>query len=118
MKKGYFDYETMGFGEVTHNEEELVDKICENMYNGCINDEKYIKRAEKFFKYTDKNNCKRVYNWILENWFYLKIESNYCLNIIFKQIQNSSENSMIKLSNLILLFLFIFIVYLFWHVLE
>lgn len=66
-EKGYFDYETMGFGEVTHNEEELVDKICENMYNGCINDEKYIKRVEKFFKYTDKNNCKRVYNWILEN---------------------------------------------------
>ena len=57
----------MGFGDITHNEEQLIDKIYEHINNNCVNDKKYIKRVEKFFKYTDKNNCKRVYNWILEN---------------------------------------------------
>lgn len=66
-EKGYFDYETMGFGVVTKNEDDLVEEICECIKNDCKNDEKYIKRVEKFFKFTDKNNCKRVYDWILDN---------------------------------------------------
>lgn len=66
-EKGYFDYETMGFGKVTHDEETLIDVICEYMDNDCKNDEIYIERVENFFKYTDKNNCKRVYDWILQN---------------------------------------------------
>ena len=27
-------------------------------------EEKYNNRVNNFFKYTDKNNCKRVYDWI------------------------------------------------------
>ena len=57
----------MGFGKVTHDEETLIDVICEYMDNDCKNDEIYIERVENFFKYTDKNNCKRVYDWILQN---------------------------------------------------
>ena len=30
-------------------------------------EEEYIDKVDKFFKYTDKNNCKRVYDWILKH---------------------------------------------------
>ena len=65
--KGYFDYETMGFGEIINNEDDLVNKIHQYLENNCQNDEKFIKRSDKFFKFHDKNNRKRVYNWILND---------------------------------------------------
>ena len=63
-EKGYFDYKTMGFGEVIENEIDLVNHIEKLLQNDCKNDEKYLERIENFFKYTDKNNCKRVHDWI------------------------------------------------------
>lgn len=63
--EGYFSYEDMGFGEVIDNEEDLVDKIIEYMDNDCAMEDKYKKRVDKFFKYTDQKNCKRVYDWLL-----------------------------------------------------
>ena len=30
----------------------------------CKMEEKFQKRVDDFFKYKDKNNCKRVYDWI------------------------------------------------------
>ena len=63
---GYFDYETMGFGEVIKSEENLVEKIKYYLENDCEMEETYRNRVEDFFKYTDKNNCRRVYEWILE----------------------------------------------------
>ena len=65
--EGYYDYETMGFGKVVDDEEELVDKIIEYMENDCRMEEEYVERVDSFFKYTDKNNCKRVYEWLLEH---------------------------------------------------
>ena len=65
--KGYFDWKTMGFGEVIEEEDILVDKIIEYIENDCIMEDKYKERVDKFFKYNDKNNCKRVYDWILEH---------------------------------------------------
>ena len=62
--KGYYDYQTMGFGQVIDNEDELVEKIIDYMENDCLMDEEYIKRVESFFKFHDKNNCKRVYEWL------------------------------------------------------
>ncbi len=63
-EEGYWDYETMGFGEVIFDEEKLVNKIIYYMENGCIMEEKYKNRVDKFFKYHDKNNCKRAYEWV------------------------------------------------------
>ena len=60
----YFDYETMGLGEVIKTEDELVDLIIEYIKNDCKIKDKYSKRIEEFFLYTDKNNCKRVYDEI------------------------------------------------------
>lgn len=65
--EGYFNYETMGFGDVIDNEEDLVDKIIEYMDNGCEMEDKYKLRVDKFFKYTDQKNCQRVYEWLYKN---------------------------------------------------
>lgn len=66
LEDSYFDYEDMGFGEVVRSEEELVDLIIEYIENNCKIKEKYSKRINEFFLYTDKNNCKRVYDKIKE----------------------------------------------------
>ncbi len=63
-QEGYFDYESMGFGEIIDNEESLVKTINTYMQNDCKMKNKYSDRVDSFFKYTDKNNSKRVYEWI------------------------------------------------------
>lgn len=65
-KKGYFDYERDGFGEVTYTLESTVDTIIEYMKSGCRLKEKYADRIRKFYAYHDKNNCERVYKKILQ----------------------------------------------------
>ena len=64
LKDSYFNYETMGFGEVVRSEDELVDLIVDYMDNDCEIKDEYSKRIDEFFLYTDKNNCKRVYDKI------------------------------------------------------
>ena len=66
-KKSYFNFETMGFGDIIHNEEDLIKKIQFYLENNCLMEDEYIRRVEKFFKFNDKNNCERVYNWIKKN---------------------------------------------------
>lgn len=65
-KKGYFNYETDGFGEVEYTTEALINCIIEYMKNGCQLKNKYRERIDHTFPYSDKNNCQRVYNEILE----------------------------------------------------
>ena len=65
--EGYFDYETMGFGEVIVSESKLFDKIKYYFLNDFQMEDVYLERVECFFKYTDRNNCKRVYEWIKNN---------------------------------------------------
>lgn len=55
------DYETMGFGPVCKTHESVVDEICAHMETECQLREEYAIRIEDFFAYTDRNNCKRVY---------------------------------------------------------
>lgn len=55
------------FGAIEKDEEELIDKTIEYIENDCKMEEEYIDKVDKFFKYTDKNNCKRVYDWILKH---------------------------------------------------
>ena len=66
LDNSYFDYETMGFGEVVKTEEDLINLIIKYLENNCQIKEKYLKRIDEFFLYTDKNNCKRVYEAIKE----------------------------------------------------
>lgn len=63
----YFDYETMAFGKVLETPEDVLNKLDEYLDNGCEMEEEYKKRVDDFFTYIDQNNCKRVYDWILEH---------------------------------------------------
>lgn len=69
----HFDPETAiatdeaDFGEIIKDEDVLVDKIISYLDNDCEMEDEYAEKVKKFFKYTDKNNCKRVYEWIYDN---------------------------------------------------
>ena len=65
FKEGYFKYKTMGFGEVIEKEDELIELIEYYLKNNCEMKDMYRKRVDTFYKYNDQNNCKRVYDAIL-----------------------------------------------------
>ena len=54
----------MGFGEVTQYEDELINILGEYLNNDCEMKNVYKKRVDNFYKFNDKNNCKRVYEAI------------------------------------------------------
>lgn len=62
--EGYFDYETMGFGDVIKNNRILLKKIKHYLENNCEMEMKYKLSVDKFFKYVDNNNSKRVYDYL------------------------------------------------------
>lgn len=64
VEDSFFDYETMGFGEICKREDELVNLIIEYMENDCKIKDIYRKRIDDFFIFKDKNNCKRVHEAI------------------------------------------------------
>lgn len=63
-KKGYFDYEEDGFGPVCYSFEETIDTIIDYIKIGCQMEDIYQQRVEEFFKWNDRNNCRRVYDII------------------------------------------------------
>lgn len=65
--KGYFDFDTMGFGDVVDSEEKLVNKLNYYFENDFRMEKEYLDRVDDFFIFTDKNNCKRVYEWIFND---------------------------------------------------
>ena len=64
--KGYFTYREDGFGPITRTVEETVDELIYYMKNDCQMKPEYIEKVDRFFAYTDRNNCKRVYEAICE----------------------------------------------------
>lgn len=54
----------MGFGEICKSEEDLIQLIVSYIENDCKIKDKYSKRISDVFAFTDKNNCKRVYEAI------------------------------------------------------
>lgn len=64
-ENGTFFYDTMGFGEICHTNDELIDVLCEYMKHDCIMPEKYQKRADDFFAFSDDQNCARIYPHLL-----------------------------------------------------
>lgn len=63
--RGYFDYEKMGFGPVYEKYDEFIDGLIKIIKNNGKIEPEYKERIEKFFKYTDTNNCERVYEEII-----------------------------------------------------
>lgn len=66
FEETFFDYETMGFGEVISDIDDLVDKVDEYLLSNCEMKEKYKNRVDSFYKFKDRNNCKRVYDAIID----------------------------------------------------
>ena len=57
------DDKSLEFGPIIKEEDELIDSIINYMENDCKMEQIYQDRVNNFFKYTDKNNSKRVYEW-------------------------------------------------------
>ncbi|MEE1124515.1 MAG: CDP-glycerol glycerophosphotransferase family protein [Acutalibacteraceae bacterium] len=63
---GGFFYDTMGFGEICTESDQLVDTLCDYMENNCQMKQMYIDRVDDFYHFDDHNNCERIYKEILE----------------------------------------------------
>lgn len=61
-----FDYESLGFGEVTQELDELVEYIIQYIESDCVMKDKYKERVDNFFAHHDMNNCERVYQEIIK----------------------------------------------------
>lgn len=65
-EEGTFHYDTMAFGEIVHDNEELIDLLIDYMANGCVMKDEYLKRADDFFAFNDHNNCQRIYDIMID----------------------------------------------------
>lgn len=65
-KKGYFEYDRDGFGDIVKEEDKLVQKIIEFIDNDFKVSEKYQERINKCFKNRDNKNCERIFKEIVK----------------------------------------------------
>lgn len=63
---GGIDYPTQGFGPICTEHKALVETVCKFIENSCQAQQEYKDRADDFFEFDDYNNCRRIYNEILE----------------------------------------------------
>ena len=61
-REGYFQYERDGFGPVTQNIEETVEKIENYITNDYKVEDTYLLKMKDFFELYDDKNCERIYN--------------------------------------------------------
>lgn len=66
LNESYFNFETMGFGNIVDSEDKVINCVKKIMENDCKMDDEYKARVDDFYEFTDDNNCKRVYNHILD----------------------------------------------------
>jgi len=64
FRESYFNYETMGFGNVVTSQENLVAAAITYMKNDCTMEDVYKRRVDSFFEFFDKNNTQRLYEEI------------------------------------------------------
>lgn len=65
--KMYLDFSRDAFGRVVRCESELLDNVERYLGNGCMMEDEFVERVDNFFKFIDKDNCRRVYDWICEH---------------------------------------------------
>lgn len=63
-KKGQFNFDTDGFGEVKETVNDVVLLVEKYILNGFRMESLYFERVEKFFGLRDSNNCLRVFRFI------------------------------------------------------
>ena len=66
-KSGYFDYKNNGFGPICFNISCTITTIKKEFENKCKLGNKYLKRINHFFTFTDQKNNYRVYNAIIND---------------------------------------------------
>ena len=64
IQPGYFDHESMGFGEISYSESQLIKNLQSKLKSGCNLEKKYEDRINNFFPLRDRNNCERIFNEI------------------------------------------------------
>lgn len=65
-KSDFFSDEKDGFGMICDDYESLVCETVKLIESGCEMSEKYKQRVDTYFHKTDRNNCRRVYEAILQ----------------------------------------------------
>lgn len=65
-EEGTFHYDTMAFGEICHDNDQLIELLCEYMADGCEMKPEYVQRTDDFFAFNDHNNCQRIYDVMLD----------------------------------------------------
>lgn len=65
FQKGYFDYEKNGFGPICKDIQCTIKEIIFSIKKHCLLGKKYIKRINKFFKYSDGKNNERIFEEII-----------------------------------------------------
>ena len=65
-EEGTFHYDTMAFGEIVKKRDELVELLIDYMKNGCKMKEEYRSRADDFYEFSDHENCKRIFDEMVE----------------------------------------------------
>ncbi len=65
-EEGAFKTEEMGFGTVCKTQDDLVDTLIDAMEHQCEMPPEYKARADAFFAYSDHENCKRIYQQLLD----------------------------------------------------
>lgn len=66
-EEGSFHYDTMAFGEIVKKRDELIELLTDYMKNGCKMKELYKMRADEFFEFDDRENCRRAYEVLMED---------------------------------------------------
>ena len=64
-EEGSFHYDTMAFGEIVRKRDELVGLLIDYMKDGCQMKELYKMRADDFYAFDDRNNCRRIFDEIV-----------------------------------------------------
>jgi CDP-glycerol glycerophosphotransferase (TagB/SpsB family) len=62
--RGYFSYQTMGFGPVTECVDATVDAMIQSTESGFLPTDEYQNRMEAFYPLYDRKNCERIYDAI------------------------------------------------------
>jgi glycosyltransferase involved in cell wall biosynthesis len=63
-RRGYFDLERDGFGPVARTVDDAVEEIISAVKRGFSVESPYLERAEDFFAFRDRENCRRVFEEI------------------------------------------------------
>jgi len=63
-ERGYFSYGDDGFGPVARSYDQSVEALVSYIEGGCVMEDRYRQRVDDFFAFTDRENCRRVFEAI------------------------------------------------------